>query len=196
MDKNALKEWFKGNTGKIIISLFEIVIGILLFFDPIGFTNGIVIAFGVVMLLLGLVNIVKYFTTKTEIATTERALFSGLLLSTIGCLCVFKPEWFTNAISVISVIYGIVLALLGLNSIQATANMLRLKNKKWFLELINAIIMIAFAVIIFVNPFGAGKGIWIFTGIVLIVGAIYNIATLAILSKSEKKVENSETTEQ
>lgn len=187
MDKTEIENWFKGNTGKILINVLEIIIGILLFIDPIGFTNGIVIACGAIMLLLALINIIKYFTTRTEIATTERTLFAGLLLLAVGCFCVFKSEWFSSAISVISVIYGVILAILGINSIQAFVNMIRLKNGKWFLELINAIISIAFAIIIFINPFGAGKGIWIFTGVVLIVGAVYNIVTVALLSKSENK---------
>ncbi|MCM1194858.1 MAG: DUF308 domain-containing protein [Firmicutes bacterium] len=186
MKKEAVLEWFKGNTGKILISIIEIVVGILLFINPIGFTSGIIIACGVVMLLLGLVNVIKYFTTKAEIATEEKTLFSGLLLITVGIFCTCASKWFIDVFSAIPVIYGIVLLLFALKSIQATADMIRLKDKKWYLELIASVLLTVFVILIFVNPFGAGMGIWIFTGIILIVCAIYNIVTLIVMAKPKK----------
>ncbi|MCM1368153.1 MAG: DUF308 domain-containing protein [Roseburia sp.] len=187
MDKNNVREWFKNNLGIMVISLCQLVIGILLFVDYIGFTNGIIITCGAIMLILGVIQVLKYFTSKIEVAKTERALFNGLLLLIIGAFCAFNSKWFIEIISVISILYGVVLVLLSLNSIQAMTTLLRLKNKKWFLELINAVVLITFAVIIFANPFGAGKGIWIFTGIVLMVSAIYNIVKTVCMSMPQKQ---------
>lgn len=186
MNKELIFNWFKGNTGKILIAICEIVIGILLFVNPIEFTHGIIIACGAVMLLLGLVNVIKYFTTTAEIAAAEKTLFVGLLLFTVGIFCTFVSDWFINVFSAIPVMYGIVLLLFALGGIQTTANMIRLKNKKWYYEFIATALLLLFAILIFVNPFGAGKGIWIFTGIVLIVCAVYNIVTLALTAKTGK----------
>ena len=49
----------KENANSIALCLFELVVGILLMINPIGFTSGIIKIAGVVMLALGVVEIVK-----------------------------------------------------------------------------------------------------------------------------------------
>ena len=35
------------NTGNLLTCIFEILVGILLLIDPVGFTSGIIVVFGV-----------------------------------------------------------------------------------------------------------------------------------------------------
>ena len=55
----------------VVFPLCEIVIGILLLVDPVGFTTGILMAMGILLILLGIVNIVGYFRS------TRRRAFWG-----------------------------------------------------------------------------------------------------------------------
>ena len=52
-----------GRTGGLLLALVEILVGILLLIDPAGFTSGIIIAAGAVLMALGLYNIILYFRT-------------------------------------------------------------------------------------------------------------------------------------
>lgn len=185
MDKNKVKEWLKRDTSVFVISLCQIIIGILLFINPLAFTNGIVIACGAIMLILGVASIVGYFTTEKTLAAAENSLFEGMLLLIIGGFCAFQSKWLVEVVSIASILYGVVLVLLALKSIQSMVNMLRLKDKKWFLELINAVVLLVFAIVIFLNPFDAVVALWIFVGVALIVSALYNSAKAIIITRSQ-----------
>ena len=49
------------NTGNLLTCIFEILIGVLLLIDPVGFTSGIIIIFGIVLVVVGLMNLFGYF---------------------------------------------------------------------------------------------------------------------------------------
>ena len=60
-----MKKTISGNSN-LFMSVVEIVIGILLLINPVGFTSGIIVAFGIVMMLMGVGQIIKYFATEAE----------------------------------------------------------------------------------------------------------------------------------
>ena len=43
----------------ILLILFELVVGILLFIDPVGFTSTVIVGFGVLLLAIAAVNFVR-----------------------------------------------------------------------------------------------------------------------------------------
>ena len=49
---------------KLVMCLAEMVIGILLFINPVSFTSGIIMILGVCLVVLGVVNISGYFRTE------------------------------------------------------------------------------------------------------------------------------------
>ena len=51
----------KENFGGILLCLGQLLIGILLLINPAGFTSGIIIAVGAVLLLAGIVSAIRYF---------------------------------------------------------------------------------------------------------------------------------------
>ncbi|MBO7157895.1 MAG: DUF308 domain-containing protein, partial [Clostridia bacterium] len=61
----------KNNTTGILLSLFEIALGILLLIDPICYSTGIIIIAGVLLLLFGVVEVIKYFRTDAVKAASE-----------------------------------------------------------------------------------------------------------------------------
>ena len=48
------------------MSFVEILIGILLLINPVGFTSSIIVAFGIVLTIMGIGQIIKYFRTDAE----------------------------------------------------------------------------------------------------------------------------------
>ena len=53
------------------MSLVEFIIGILLLLNPVGFTSGIIATFGVVLMIMGISSIIKYFRTEPEEAAVN-----------------------------------------------------------------------------------------------------------------------------
>ncbi len=125
----------KRNTGNLLMSLTEIIIGILLLINPVGFTTGIIVTLGVLMAILGIESIVGYFRATPE----EAAEVSGI------------------------------------NKVQWAVDMLRQKQKYWFIALIGAVLSLVFAVLVLANPFSSTVVLWTFIAVSLIIEAVVDI---------------------
>ena len=81
---------FKRSTGNLLMCIAELLIGILLLIDPIGFTSGIIVVLGVLLTLLGIKSLVGYFRQDAEEASENSGLAKGLLFALLGLFCMFK----------------------------------------------------------------------------------------------------------
>ncbi len=161
--------------SSILLSLCEIAVAVLLLIDPIGFTSGIIIALGAVLVILGAVNIVNYFRDEPADAMHDRGLTIGILQIIGGIFCVLKSEWFMVTFPIVSLLYGIGTLVVGVSKLQWAVDMLRLKVKRWYLMAISSALTIVLAVIILCNPFGTALVVWTFIAISLIVEAVVDI---------------------
>lgn len=185
----ALKENFKG----ILICLFELVIGILLLMDPVAFTSGIIIAAGIALILLGLVNCIKYIRIDFRRAAKGQYLTKGLLSILVGGFCVSNSQWFIATFSALTVIYGVAILLSSIEKVQLCVDLFRSKKPKWYFAAFSAILSIVFAVIILKRPFATSAALWIFTGVALIAEAAFDILVLLMNRKrTSEKVNESE----
>ena len=185
----ALKE----NLSGIIVCLLELVIGLLLLINPVGFTSGIIITLGILLCLNGLSNCIKYFRADVKEASKGQFLTKGLIAVLAGAFCVFNTDWFIVTFSALTVIYGVIVLLASIQKIQLCVDLLRKKRKKWYLAAISAVISLVCAVIILKNPFSSTTLIWIVAGISLILEAIFDMYTLMEnCRKQEEKVKSKE----
>ena len=95
----------KRNLSSMAMSLVEVIIGILLLVNPIGFTSGIIIAFGIVLMIMGIHKTVKYFRTEPEQAAVSQILVKGLLTLLAGAFCAFNSRWFIVTFPVLTLVY-------------------------------------------------------------------------------------------
>lgn len=176
---NTLKQ----QPGSALLCLLEILVGILLLGNPVGFTSGIIISFGIILLLIGLINILKYFRANALEAAVNQGLFKGLVLLLIGGFCTFRSYWFIITFPIITIVYGIAILIAGLGKVQWAADMLRLKKGKWYIAAISAALSIICAIVILSSPFTSTAVLWMFTGISLIVEGVIDIVSLLIRSR-------------
>lgn len=181
-------DFLKRSLSGIAMSFVELIIGILLLINPVGFTSGIIITFGIAMILWGLVNIVKYFRAEAEEAAVRQLLAIGLAKLLIGAFCAFRSRWFVATFPVLTLLYGVVILFVGLRKVQWTVDMLRLKRKRWFLALISAAVSLACGIVIITSPFSSTAVLWMFTAIGLIVEAVCDMV-VAIWGSNEREKE-------
>lgn len=93
----------------------------------------------------------------------------------MGLFCALKSEWFIATFPLLTVIYGVVTLMTGLSKVQWAIDMLRQKQKYWFVALIGALLTLVFAVLILCNPFSSTAIPWTFIAISLIVEAVMDI---------------------
>lgn len=179
----------KENMNGILVCIFELVVGILLLISPVSFTSGIITAFGVVLLIMGLISIIKYFRTDPVEAAHGQILVKGLVALLVGGFCALKSEWFVATFPILTLIYGVAILVSGLGKIQWTVDMLRLKKKNWYLAAISAVVSIACSLVIIANPFSSTAILWMFTGISLIVEAVFDVVALCFDIRGEERKE-------
>lgn len=161
--------------GSILLSLCEIIVGILLLINPMGFTVGIITFLGVVLLIAGAVSVIQYFRIAPEEAAQGRSLASGLIEIALGLFCVLRSGWFLATFPVFTMVYGTVTLVTGIAKIQWAVDMIRAKKTKWWWGAIDAAVTIVCAVIILCNPFTSTTVIWTFVAISLIVEAVADV---------------------
>lgn len=170
-----VKAFFKGRTGGLVLCVLEIIVGVLLLINPVGFTSGIIIGAGWVMTLIGVVDVIRYFAIKPEDGAEQKLLFHGLTLAMAGVLCITQYGWFLTAFPLLTVIYAGWMLVLAAMKLQQMADMLRLKQGRWYMPAIAAGLAIVLAVILLWNPFGAVNAVWTFAAISLIAEAVVEL---------------------
>lgn len=181
----ALKQ--NGNT--MIMFLIEAVVGILLLIDPVKFTSGIIIIAGIALMICGLVSVIRYFRSDPREAAVGQLLAKGIIFLLAGAFCTFNSEWFIVTFPIIAVLYGIGILLMGVGKLQTAVDLLRMKNKKWWWSAISAAISVISALVIILNPFTTTVVLWQFTGISLLVEAVFDIITLFVSRKNNAGAE-------
>lgn len=178
----------KEESKSIIMCVTEILIGILLLINPIGFTAGIITGFGCLLVVVGIFSIVKYFKMGIREAAMSQLLAKGLIEVLAGIFCMIKTEWFLVTFPVLTILYGLFILVTGLMKVQLTVDLLRMKHKRWYLAAINAVISVICAVVILNSPFSTTSVLWMFTGASLIVEAIFDIITIIFKEKDKQTV--------
>lgn len=181
----------KKNFGSIFTSLVEILIGILLLINPVGFTSGIIIALGVVSLIGGIADIIRYFRTNAVQAASEQWLARGLVGAVIGAFCILRSKWFILTFPVLAVLYGVVNLVMGIFKVQLTVDAIRMKGKWGWLS-VSAALTLLLAAVILLNPFSSTVVLWIFTGVTLIVEAVIDAVSIIFSNRKKKQIVSEE----
>lgn len=175
-----IKTVFQGKAGSLMTCIMEIVVGVLLMINPIGFTSGIIVGSGVLLCMGGLLSIVRYFMMNPEMAAQKQLLFKGVLSIMGGAACIAKYDWFLGAFPLLTVLYAIAMLILAASRLQKMADMRRMGMAHWYMPGIAAGLAAILAAVILVNPFGAVAAVWTFVAIALIAEAIVEIIAIAL----------------
>lgn len=163
------------NMEALVLCIFEVVVGVLLLINPIGFTAAIIVGTGAVLVVLGIVDIVGYFRMNPDEAAKKNGLSKGLTFVIVGLFCMIKPKWFITTFPLFTVFYGVIILLSGIGKIQWSVDMLRKNQKYWYVAMIGAVLSLLFAILILTDPFASTAVLWTFIAISLIIAAVVDI---------------------
>ena len=169
--------------GGILMCLCEILVGVLLLINPVGFTATIIVGLGWLLLIMGVVAVVGYFRMPAIEAAKQQTLVKGLSLVTVGLFCVLRYNWFIATFPMLALLYAVAMLITGLVRVQWTVDAIRLKKEKWYWLAIGAALTLAFAAIILMNPFTSTVFMWTFVAISLIVEAVLDIFAIIFTGK-------------
>ncbi len=174
----------KANLHGVLMSAFEVLVGVLLIIDPEGFTSGIIVAAGIGLLLGGIWQVVRYFKEEPEEAAKEQALLIGMIMLLGGGFLALKTNWLIHVIPLLTILYGVGVLVSGLMKVQWTVDKLRMKKKYWYLMAISAVVSLVCCALILWNPFASTAVLWKFTAIALILEAVFDLIAIIAGGKS------------
>lgn len=177
----------KGRVAGVLLCIMELLTGILLLIEPAAFTGVIIVGAGWLLALAGLWQCIRYFLMKPEDAARKQLLFRGLCLLLTGLFMTLHVEWILSVFPFLTMLYGLCVLLIGLRRIQWAVDMMRLHMRRWYWLAIGALLSLAVAAVILLNPFGTTVAMWNFTGIALIAEAVVDGLTLVFGWLPERK---------
>lgn len=180
----------KEKVSVIALSIIEILVGILLLTSPMGLTSWIIVIAGIILTATGILKIVGYFSVSAEEAILQKSLAFGILAVLLGLCCMFRSEWFIALFPLLTTLYGILILINGVIKVQWTADMIRIKKRRWGWMALSAAVTVMCAIIILWHPFVAIAALWMFIGITMIVEAVIDIIAVIFIQKNKSEEEN------
>ena len=174
--------FLKKNGGTILAGLVELLIGILLFIDPVGFTSTILRVVGIILLLCGVFCLIRYFRTEPARAALEQNFSKGMVMILLAGVLTLRTGQVMDIFPLLAQLYGIAILVVGVVKLQQGVDLLRLKVRFWFLASINALLAILFAAAILSNIF-TFISLWQLVAISLIAEAVLDIVVLIMTGK-------------
>lgn len=176
---------FRGSTADLALCILELAAGILLLLDPVKFTSTVIIGVGVVLIILGLIEVVNYFRTDAKSASLGQMLTKGLISLLAGAFCVVQWQWFLVTFPVLTMVYGTLILLRGISKIQLAIDMVRLRGSRWRWAAVNASLTLICAILMLGKPFASTEALWLFTGAALVGMGIFDLAVLILCRKAK-----------
>ena len=170
----------------ILVILFEIAVGVMLLINPEGFTKVVIIVLGVLLLILSIVFFVNFLRAKNEAAGGTDALVGAIICLIIGLLCVIFSQQMLGFLETLSIIYGIILFVFGLNKIVLFFAAKNEGAMSSWLNVIGGVLALVLGVVIVLYPRDATLTVWMITGIGLLLEAVIDIISVihtAVLMK-------------
>ena len=176
-------KFIRKNWAMLATIFFSVAMGILLLVNPSVYAVAMIRFTGILLLVLGVFDIIKYFRTEPEEASKGSAFSSGFILISVGCFCLFGADWFLTVFPVLAVLYGLLQILISFRKLQGMMDALRAKRRFWYLRAISACMTLLFGLLIVLNPNMTFMSIWVFTGITLLVEGVFDCVLLTLQLK-------------
>lgn len=168
-----VKEFIKKHEkNSIIISILMIIMSLFLIFEPIKALKTIVMIFGIVITLSGIVSLFSYFRLGRELKMISFSLIEGLLEIIAGILILYNTEVMATFIPIM---VGIWIIVKNLIRFQLSINLKQIPNSGWIWFLIASILAILLGVLIIIKPFSATLTITLIAGIILFITEFLNL---------------------
>ena len=133
----------------VLNSIFFLIIGAILFFNPVLIINLISTILGVVFILAGITKIINYFIAKDSYAFYSSGLLAGLVAICIGIATMYVGSAFET---LLRIIFGIWIIYSSLLRFEASIYLRKSKSPAWLFMLIISVLMFLFGLYILLTP--------------------------------------------
>ena len=159
----------------IVMDICLIMVGLLILFSTIKAINVLCKIFGVVLILLGAVKILGYFTKDIFQLAFQFDFALGIISAILGIVLISRTSYM---VEFLSICVGIFVLIDGALKLQTAVDAKKFGIEKWWLILIIALLVSIVGIILMVIPFAAQTmAAWII-GINLVLDGVLNICVV------------------
>lgn len=170
--------------SQMIAGLAAILLGLILMIAP-GIASAFVFyGIGAICIVIGLFNVIRYFTLENNAAIASNALAMGLIWSIAGTALILLRTMF---IAILPIFFGFIILIGGIAKLQGALTLKRMNARRWYFELAFAIISILFGAIILLNPFSTALLLMRVIGIALFIEGLSDMVSLSTLTKKKRE---------
>lgn len=152
----------------MIYSILFAIIGLLLFIDPAGFVVLASYLIGILLLIVGISNVLKYSKNR-DLAVTKTLLVVGVVLFIIGLFLILKPTFIGK---IVPAVIGVCLIINALEKLMYLKYLEDKKSESYMISLISGIVIMIVGVVLLFNPL---SGTLIVTQIIGVIIVIYSV---------------------
>ncbi|MGI6178338.1 MAG: HdeD family acid-resistance protein [Eubacterium sp.] len=167
MGKNKTIKW-----DMFILGIITAVIGVLIVANPDSSATTIIRIIGIILLVLGVIALISGLTEKKKGFSSYGDFAIGVFAVVFGILLLASPATFAQFIGFI---FGIFIAVQGINDIIQAFTVRKLRDPKWTGPLLVGVICIVLAAVMIFNPFSTFKALMIMIGVSLIIDGVTEI---------------------
>lgn len=181
-----MKDTMKRIKADVILSaVLCTALGVILLIWPAQTIDVFCKVLAVGLIILGLIDIVSYFTNRS-IHPFAGAL--GLIILLVGAWIFFRPE---SIVSIVPIVIGVILFVHGIQDLKLALETKESGYEKWWTMLLIAAISMILGIVCIINAFGMVKLALQFIGIALIYDGVSDlwVASRAIRAARERKRE-------
>ena len=162
----------KLGTNSMLISALLIIFSVFLIFNPVETLNFLIIAFGVILVINGLMHIISYFSIKNDFRAFSFELVQGIVSIIIGFVFIMRTE---EASMLLPLILGAWIIIESIMKFQLAFNLRDVPNSHWVMMLVFSIITAALGIVILLNPFSTTIAITTLGGVLLLLTEVINL---------------------
>lgn len=135
--------------NSIVLSIVLLVFGLFMFTKPVSTVNVLMIVFGVILVIDGLVHLVSYFAIKDEYRFFSSELVQAIIYIILGFVLMIN---YYNISFLLPIILGIWIIVDSIFKLQISLNIRDIYDSHWGILLSMSILTGLFGMVILFNP--------------------------------------------
>ena len=167
--------------NSIIISMILLVFGLFMFTRPISTINILMMIFGCLLVIDGLVHLVSYFSIKNELRFFSSELAQSIIYIILGFVLVCNYDKIS---SLLPIVLGIWIIVDSIFKLQIALNIRDIYDSHWGILLAMSIISALLGMVILINPFESLALLTMMCGAILMIVEVISIfESFSIISR-------------
>ena len=181
--KSILREQRLSST---LAALVTIALGLVLVLWPDRSVSLMCSILGGALLTFGILYVVSWFAGKGKNGASALLLIPGVVLAGLGVWLMISAE---SVITLIQYVFGAVLLFHGIVDLQASVVLIGCRVRKWWLDLLLALLTLALGLLILVNPFGTFAALVTLIGCALVYDGVSDLWLILRLTRAWRAAE-------